>query len=60
MALCWVGHSLLVGVGVASLAPAAGSIAVLAAIALVGLGAMTVRSSCVAEALSGNFALKAL
>ena len=46
MVLCCVGHSLLVGVGVAGLASAAGaatgSIAVVAAIALAGLVAMTV------------------
>lgn len=47
MVLCCVGHTLLLGVGIAGLASAAGaatgSIAVVAAIALVGLGALVVR-----------------
>jgi hypothetical protein len=56
MVLCCVGHSLLVGVGFAGVASAAGvatgSIAVVAAMALLGLGAMTVlfvvrRRACV-------------
>ena len=44
MVLCCLGHTLLLGVGIAGLASAAGtatgSIAVVAAIALVGLGAL--------------------
>lgn len=46
MVLCCVGHSLLLGVGVAGLASAAGaatgSIAVVAAIAVLDLGALVI------------------